>query len=146
MTSKKVRGPKCIWLTKLATQFWLKKDLIGENIFILGKEIQIWIGTNLIRILKCLINFTQDFITRKSVFGVNMGINWKQLKYEDLIGFLGGLIEWIRGLILRILKLDGQLGTWYKILKIKDQTEKDMWFYVLKLTKSRANLKLKVWW
>jgi len=75
-----------------------------------------------------------------------MGINWKQLKYEDLIGFLGALIEWIRAVILIILKLDGQLGTWYKILKIKDQTEKDVWFYVLKLTKSRAKLKLKVWW
>jgi hypothetical protein len=41
MTSEKVGGPKCIRLTKLITQFWLRKGPIGENIYILGKEIQI---------------------------------------------------------------------------------------------------------
>jgi hypothetical protein len=39
MTSEKVGGPECIKLTKLTTQFWLKKDPFGENIFIWGKEI-----------------------------------------------------------------------------------------------------------
>jgi hypothetical protein len=41
MTSKKVRWLECIRLVKLGTQFWLKKDLFDENIFIWGKEIQI---------------------------------------------------------------------------------------------------------
>jgi hypothetical protein len=40
----------------------------------------------------------------KSVFGVNLGVNWKKLKYEDLIDFLGGLIGRIRDLSIRILK------------------------------------------
>jgi hypothetical protein len=39
VTSGKVGGPKHIILAKLATQFWLKKGLIGENTFIWGKEI-----------------------------------------------------------------------------------------------------------
>ena len=34
MTSGKVGRQKCIRLTKLATQFWLKKGSFGENIFI----------------------------------------------------------------------------------------------------------------
>ena len=38
VTSEKVKGPKRI---KLAIQLWLTKGPIGENIFILGKEIQI---------------------------------------------------------------------------------------------------------
>ena len=37
MTFEKVGGPKCIKLEKFATQFWLKKGLIGENVFIWGK-------------------------------------------------------------------------------------------------------------
>jgi hypothetical protein len=55
MTSEKFRGSKCIRLIKLTTQFWLTKGSISENIFILGKEIQIWIGKDLMRILEGLI-------------------------------------------------------------------------------------------
>jgi hypothetical protein len=36
----------------MATQFWLTNDSFGENIFIWGKEIQIWIGKDSIRILE----------------------------------------------------------------------------------------------
>ena len=46
VTSEKVRGPKHI---KLAIQLWLTKGPIGENIFISGKEIQIWIGKGSMR-------------------------------------------------------------------------------------------------
>jgi hypothetical protein len=55
MTSEKVGGSKCIRLIKLMTQFWLTKGFISENIFILGKKIQIWIGKDLMRILEGLI-------------------------------------------------------------------------------------------
>jgi hypothetical protein len=34
ITSGKARGPTCIWLIKLATQFWLTMSSFGENIFI----------------------------------------------------------------------------------------------------------------
>jgi len=61
VTNGKVEGPKCI---KLTTQFWLTKGPIGENIFIWGKEIQIWIGKDLKRILEGLINFIEDLIAR----------------------------------------------------------------------------------
>jgi hypothetical protein len=50
MTRGKVGGPKYVRLTKLATQFWLTKGLINENIFIWGKEIQIWIDSRLIEL------------------------------------------------------------------------------------------------
>jgi len=39
MTSKKIEKPNRIKLIKLASQFWLTKDFIGENIFIWGKKI-----------------------------------------------------------------------------------------------------------
>jgi len=68
MTSEKIEGPKYIRLAKLVTQFWLTKGSIGENIFIWGKEIQIWIGKDLMRILKGLINFIEDLIVRKNSF------------------------------------------------------------------------------
>ena len=61
----KVGGPTCIRLTKLAKQFWLTKGSFGENIFIWSKEIQIWIGKDLIRILEGLFNFFEDLIARK---------------------------------------------------------------------------------
>jgi len=66
MTSEKIR--KCIKLEKLTIQFWLTKGPIGENIFIWGKEIQIWIGKDSIRILEGLINFIEDLIARKIIF------------------------------------------------------------------------------
>jgi hypothetical protein len=43
-----------------------------------------------------------------------LGLDW----------FLRGLIERIRGLIVRILKFERQLGTWLKKSKIQNQTEK----------------------
>jgi hypothetical protein len=78
------------------------------------------------RILEGLINFIEDLINywEKSVFRVNLGVNWNKLKSKDLIGFLGGLIGWIKGLIVRILKSSRQLGTWLKKFKANDQTEK----------------------
>jgi len=35
------------------------------------------------RILEGLINFIEDLFARKSVFGVNLGVNWKKLKFGD---------------------------------------------------------------
>jgi len=52
----------------------------------------------------------------KSVFGVNLGDNWNRVNSRDLIGFLGGLIRQIRGLIIRIF--DGQL--WTSLKKIQN--------------------------
>jgi hypothetical protein len=46
----------------------IDKGPIYENIFIWGKEIQIWIGKDLMRILKGLINFIEDLIVRKINF------------------------------------------------------------------------------
>jgi len=66
------------------------------------------------------------WLQEKSVFWVNLGVNWNKLKFRDLIGFLGGLIRWIKVLIVIILKFDKQLGTWLNKSKIKDQTEKDV--------------------
>jgi hypothetical protein len=68
MTNEKVRGTKRIKLTKLATQFWLTKGPIGENIFIWGKEMKILMFKDPIRILKDLINFIKDLIARKISF------------------------------------------------------------------------------
>ena len=66
------------------------------------------------------------WLQEKSVFWVNLGVNWNKLKFRDLIGFLGGLIRWIKVLIVIILKFDKQLGTWLNKSKTKDQTEKDV--------------------
>jgi hypothetical protein len=66
----------------------------------------------------------RTWLLGKSVFRVNLGVNWNKLKSKDLIGFLGGLIGWIKGLIVRILKYSSQLGTWLKKSKAKDQTKK----------------------
>jgi len=38
ISSGKVRGPICIRLTKLTTQFWLIKGPSSENIFSWGKK------------------------------------------------------------------------------------------------------------
>jgi hypothetical protein len=46
----------------------LTKDPFDENIFILGKEIQIWMGKDSMRILKSLINFIDDLTPRKISF------------------------------------------------------------------------------
>jgi hypothetical protein len=87
MTSEKAGGPKCIRLIELATQFWLTKGLIDENIFIWDKKIQIWIGKDSMKILEGLINLIEDLIIRKISFGVNLGVNWNKLKSGVLIFF-----------------------------------------------------------
>jgi hypothetical protein len=46
----------------------IEKDLFDENIFMWGKEIQIWMSKDMIRILKGLINFIEDLIPRKISF------------------------------------------------------------------------------
>jgi hypothetical protein len=58
------------------------------------------------KILEGLINLIEDLIARKISFGVNLGVNWNKLKSGVLFVFLGVLIGWIRGLIIRILKFD----------------------------------------
>jgi hypothetical protein len=60
----------------------------------------------------------------KSIFGVNLGDNWNRVNSRDLIGFLGGLIRQIKGLIIRIY--DGQLWTSLKKSKTMDQIVKNM--------------------
>jgi hypothetical protein len=87
----------------------------------------------------------RTWLQEKSIFGINFGVNWNKLKSEDLIIFLGGLVGQMRGLIARILKFNGQLWTWLKKSKIKDQIEKGVWMQGLKLIKLGAKLKkLKV--
>jgi len=89
----------------------LTKSPIDENICTWGKEIQIWIVKDSKRILEGLINLNEELITRKLVFGVDLGVNSNKLKLKDLISFFGCLIGRIRSLIVRILKFNGQLGT-----------------------------------
>jgi hypothetical protein len=72
----------------------------------------------------------RTWLQGKSVFGVNLDVNWKKLKSRDLIGFLGGLIGLIRDLIVRILKFDGLLRTWLKKSKTNDQTEKQSYIKI----------------
>jgi len=53
----------------------MTKCPIGENICIWSKEIQIWMSKDSKIILKGLINFIEDLIARKIIFGVNSGVN-----------------------------------------------------------------------
>jgi hypothetical protein len=46
----------------------LTKNPFDENICIWGKEIQIWMSKDSMRILEDLINFIEDLITRKINF------------------------------------------------------------------------------
>ena len=55
-------------IDKIGNLILIDKGPIYENIFIWGKEIQIWIGKDLMRILKGLINFIEDLIARKINF------------------------------------------------------------------------------
>jgi len=55
-------------IDKIGNLILIDKGPIYENIFIWGKEIQIWIGKDLMRILKGLINFIEDLIVRKINF------------------------------------------------------------------------------
>jgi hypothetical protein len=74
MTSEKVEGLKCIRFEKLTAQFWLTKGPIGVNIFIWGKEIQIWMVKDAIRILKGLIDCKENKFL-DSIW-VLIGRNW----------------------------------------------------------------------
>jgi len=53
---------------KISDSILIEKDLFDENIFIWGKEIQIWMSKDSIRILEGLINFIEDLIPRKISF------------------------------------------------------------------------------
>jgi hypothetical protein len=53
---------------KINNQILIDKGLIGENIFIWGEEIQIWIGKDSMRILEGLINLIEDLIAGKIKF------------------------------------------------------------------------------
>jgi hypothetical protein len=46
----------------------LTKDPFDENIYIWGKETQIWMSKDLMRILEGLINFIEDLIARNINF------------------------------------------------------------------------------
>jgi hypothetical protein len=60
----------------------LKKDLLDENICIWGKEIQIWMKKNSIRILEGLINFIEDLVANKINFlELILGLNLNKLKF-----------------------------------------------------------------
>jgi hypothetical protein len=64
----------------------LTKGPFGENIFIWGKEIQIWIGKDSMIILEGLINFITELIAL--IFEVNLGFNWKKLKSGQIRGLI----------------------------------------------------------
>jgi len=70
-------------IDKISNSILTTKGPIGENIFIWGKEIHIWMVKDSMRILKGLIIFIEDLFVRKISFGVNLGVNWKKLKFED---------------------------------------------------------------
>jgi hypothetical protein len=53
---------------KINNQILIDKGLIGENIFIWGEELQIWIGKDSMRILEGLINLIEDLIAGKINF------------------------------------------------------------------------------
>jgi len=55
-------------IDKIGGPILIDKRPIGDNIFIWGKEIQIWMSKVSIRILKGLINFIEDLIARKISF------------------------------------------------------------------------------
>jgi len=69
---------------------------------------QIWIGKDPIRILKDLINFIEDVITRK-IFDVKLDFHSKKLKFEGRIAILKSLLGQIRGLWHKYWSL---IGNW----------------------------------
>jgi hypothetical protein len=77
----------------------------------------------------------------KSVFGVNLGVNWKKLKFRDWNWTLKSLIGQIMGLIVKNLKFHSQLRVWMKKFKTKNQIVKYARLQGLKLTKLKAKLK-----
>ena len=81
MTSGQVGWLECSRLKKLTTQFWSIKDSFSDFfIYISGKEIQIWMIKDSMRVLESLINFIKNLITMKINFlessWVLIGRNW----------------------------------------------------------------------
>jgi capsule polysaccharide export protein KpsC/LpsZ len=62
-------------IDKISNSILTTKGPIGENIFIWGKEIRIWMVKDSMRILKGLIIFIEDLFVRKISFGINLGVN-----------------------------------------------------------------------
>jgi hypothetical protein len=62
-------------IDKISNSILTTKGLIGENIFIWGKEIHIWMVKDSMKILKGLIIFIEDLFVWKISFGVNLGVN-----------------------------------------------------------------------
>ena len=52
-----------------------KENLIGE------RKVQNQMFMDSINFIKCLIEFMEGLIGRKIYFGVNLGFNWKKLKF-----------------------------------------------------------------
>jgi hypothetical protein len=100
------------------------------------------------RIWEVLINFIEDLIARNQSFRVNLGVNWKKLKFGDWNWSLENLVGQIRGLIVRKkLKFDSQLGNWLKKFKTKDQIVKGARLHDWNWPNQGPNWrKLKVWW
>jgi hypothetical protein len=100
------------------------------------------------RILEYLINFIENLIARKISFlesnWVSIGRNWS---LGDWNWILKSLISQIRGLIVKKLKFDSQLGVQLKKFKTKDQIIKDARFQRMNWLNQGLNCrKLKVWW
>jgi hypothetical protein len=68
MTSEKVGGSRMYKFGKISNSNLINKGAHWWNYFYLGKEIKLWIGKDLIRILEGLINFIEDLIGRKIDF------------------------------------------------------------------------------
>ena len=66
---------------KIGNPISTEKSPTSENIFIQGKETQIWIGKDSMRILNGLINFIEDLIARKNIYLKSiLGFNWRKLE------------------------------------------------------------------
>ena len=60
-------------INKISNPILTKKSFIGKNIFIWGKEIQIWMIKDSMRILVSLINFIENLFARKINFWSQFG-------------------------------------------------------------------------
>jgi hypothetical protein len=60
-------------INKISNPILTKKSFIGKNIFIWGKEIQIWMIKYSMRILVSLINFIENLFARKINFWSQFG-------------------------------------------------------------------------
>jgi len=66
---------------------WLIKTLLARKIQFKEKNSN-WMLNDSFRIFQGLFEFNECLIARKLIFKVNLGFNWKKLKYEDRIAFL----------------------------------------------------------